>query len=111
MTTTQEFLGIKRIDETRWEMKVSDRVIGGGRGSLFGGCGLAAGVVALGGGSADRPVVWATGQYLSTFGVGSQLSFDVAFLAMGRSMAQGRTIGRVDDHEIISVLGALGRRR
>jgi len=55
--------------------------------------------------------VWATGQYLSTFGVGSQLSFDVAFPAMGRSMAQGRTIGRVDDHEIISVLGALGRRR
>lgn len=91
-------------------MPVSDRVIGGGRGSLFGGCGLAAGVVALEG-SADRPVVWATGQYLSTVGVGSQLSFDVAFPAMGRSMAQGRTIGRVDDHEIISVVGALGRRR
>jgi len=91
-------------------MVVESQSIGGRRGSLFGGAGLAAGVAALEE-SADRPVVWATGQYVSTVALGSEMAIEVAFPAMGHSMAQGRALGTVDGREIISVVGALGTRR
>lgn len=91
-------------------MEVGSQNIGGRRGSLFGGSGLAAGVAALEV-SADRPVVWATGQYVSTVAQGAVMDIEVGFPAMGHSMAQGRAVGTVGDAEIISIVGALGRRR
>ena len=113
MQSTRAFLGLTR-GESRdgvdtWSMAVGSQNIGGRRGSLFGGSGLAAGVAALEE-SAERPVVWATGQYVSTVALGSEMAIEVAFPAMGHSMAQGRAVGTVEEREIISIVGALGTR-
>ncbi len=107
--TTEAFLGLERVDDHRWKLPVVDRVCGGGRGSLFGGAGLAAGVVALER-AAERPVVWATGQYVSVTGSGDVIDLEVQLPAVGRTVTQGRVIGHVGDREIVTVLGAVGRR-
>jgi acyl-CoA thioesterase len=109
MRTTAQFLGIERVDERRWRLPVTDRITGGGRGSLFGGAGLAAGVVALEA-ETGRPCVWATGQYLSVTGVGDVIDIEVLTPAEGRTVTQGRVGGSVVDREIISVVGAVGER-
>ncbi len=55
-----EFLALTHpVDTLRWALKV-DESMTGGRGSLFGGVGLAAGIVALEQVS-GMPVIWATG--------------------------------------------------
>lgn len=110
MQRTRDFIGLRRATDGAWSMAVDSQNIGGRRGSLFGGSGLAAGVAALEE-SADRPVAWATGQYVSTVTRGAVMDIDVRFPAMGHSMAQGRAVGRVGDTEIISIVAALGRRR
>ncbi len=107
--TTEEFLGLERIGDDRWRLPVIDRVCGGGRGSLFGGAGLAAGVVALEHAS-GRPAVWATGQYISTTSAGDVIDLEVAQPAVGRTVSQGRVIGHVGEREIVTVLGAVGSR-
>jgi acyl-CoA thioesterase len=110
MLRTRDFLGLRRATDGAWSMAVGSQNIGGRRGSLFGGSGLAAGVAALEE-SADRPVAWATGQYVSTVQQGSVMDIDIHFPAMGHSMAQGRAVGMVGDAEIISIVAALGQRR
>ena len=110
MVCTRDFLGLRRDEHGAWAMSVGSQNIGGRRGSLFGGSGLAAGVAALEE-SAERPVVWATGQYVATVQQGAVLDIEVAFPAMGHSMAQGRAVGTADGTEIISIVGALGTRR
>jgi hypothetical protein len=58
--STAEFLSLAHpVDTHRWEFRV-DQAMTGGRGSLFGGVGLAAGIVALEQVS-GMPVIWATG--------------------------------------------------
>ncbi len=93
----------------RWTLPVSPRISGGGRGSLFGGAGLAAGVVALEQAS-GRPAVWVTGQYLAPTTSGTTIDLSVSLPANGRSVTQGRVIGTADGTEIIAILGATGRR-
>lgn len=90
-------------------MPVGGRAVGGGRGSLFGGVGLAAGIVALED-EAGKPAVWATGQYVSTVFPPATLDLDVTLSAVGRTVTQGRVIGTNDGAEIISVVGAVGVR-
>lgn len=110
VTTTAEFLGLERIDDRRWRLPVVDRITGGGRGSLFGGSGLAAGILAMeavGG----RPAVWGTGQYLSVTAPGDVIEIDVATPAEGRTVTQCRVAGHVGDTGIITVVGAVGERR
>jgi acyl-CoA thioesterase II len=80
-----------------------------GGGFLFGGCGLGAAIVALEE-VTERPVVWATAQYLSYAKPGSVVSFDVTIGARGRSITQARAVGRTDDGEILTVNAALGER-
>ena len=63
--TTREFLGITQSGERRWDLPIRTQILGGRSGSLFGGAGLAAGVIALEEAS-NRPVVWATCQFLAT---------------------------------------------
>lgn len=113
--SSAEFLGLQ-IDEptdparARGQMAVVDRICGGGRGSLFGGAGLAAGVAALEQ-ATGKPVVWATGQYVSVTAAGDVIDLDVQLPAIGRTVTQGRVIGHVGDLEIITVLGATGQRK
>jgi hypothetical protein len=50
------------VDTHQWQLPIVEWT-NGGRGSLFGGAGLAAGVVALEQ-ATETPIVWATEQYL-----------------------------------------------
>ncbi len=60
----REFLGLEPTHNPhRWVLPVTPGISTGG-GFLFGGCGLAAAIAALEG-TTERPVVWATAQYLS----------------------------------------------
>jgi len=109
MLSTREFLEIT-AEDGRWRLPVVGRTTGGRRGSLFGGVGLAAGILALEEAS-GRPVAWATGQYLATVEPPVTLDLDVELPAVGRSVTQGRVRGHLGDREIITVFGATGARR
>lgn len=107
--TSAEFLGLEQVGDRRWRLPVSAHITGGGRQSLFGGAGLAAGVAILEV-VTERPAVWATGQYLSVTGPGDIIDLDVMTPAVGRTVTQGRVIGHVGENEIITIIGAVGRR-
>ena len=110
LISTGEFLSIGEPGGAGTRtMPVGGRAVGGGRGSLFGGVGLAAGIVALER-EAGKPAVWATGQYVSTLFPPSTLDLDVTLSAVGRTVTQGRVLGSHDGAEIISVVGAAGIR-
>ncbi len=100
-------------DDGRWTVPITDRAVGGGRGSLFGGVGLALGVAAMEI-ETGQPAVWATAQYIATMYNPSEMHLDLAFPAVGRTVTQCRATGtfRNDDgdHEVVSVLGATGQR-
>ena len=101
-----EFMGIERVDERSWQLRVEPHVSTPGD-FLFGGCGLGAGVVALEA-AAARPVVWATAQYLSYAPLWSTMRIDVTVAVAGRQTTQARATGWVEDREILTVNAALG---
>jgi acyl-CoA thioesterase-2 len=104
-----EFLALTHpIDTQRWQLALTAKV-SGGRGSLFGGAGLAAGIVALEH-ATNKPVIWATGQYLSLTQLDERLDLEVILPAIGRNVVQGRVVGHVGDREVITVIGAAGSR-
>lgn len=76
---------------------------------LFGGLGLAAAIRALEQ-TVDRPLVWATAQYLSFARPDSIVDLDVRVPVSGNHNSQARVIGLVGDQEIFTVNAALGRR-
>ncbi len=107
--STAEFLALTHpVDTHHWELKV-DESMTGGKGSLFGGVGLAAGIVALEQ-ATGQPVIWATGQYLSITQQPVTIDLEVQLPARGRNVTQGRVVGHVGDREIITVIGAVGER-
>jgi len=104
-----EFLEMSHPVETlQWRLPIVPKTTGG-RGSLFGGVGLAAGVIALQQ-ATDKPIIWATGQYLSITQQPAVLDLEVLLPAVGRNVTQGRVVGHLDDKEIITILGACGAR-
>ena len=76
---------------------------------MFGGSGLGAAIAALEG-TAERPLRWATAQYLSFARVGSVVDIDVTLAVHGRLTTQARAVAHVGGTEIITVNGALGNR-
>ena len=92
----------------RWYLPVVPG-ISTGHGFMFGGCGLGAAIAALEG-TAERPIVWATAQYLSFAKVDSVVDFDVTLAVHGTKTTQARAVGHVGGSEIITVNAALGRR-
>lgn len=76
---------------------------------LFGGCGLASAVMAMEQ-TCERPVIWATSQYLSYARVPSTVDLDVIVPVSGKYNSQARAIGHVGDREIFTVNAALGER-
>jgi acyl-CoA thioesterase II len=105
----QEFLGLRTThNPRRWYLPV-ERKLCTREGFLFGGCGLAAAVTALEA-STGRPLVWATGQYLSFARTPAVLDLDVIVPVIGRHTTQARAIGMVGDQEIFTVNAALGSR-
>lgn len=107
--STADFLAMRHVfDAQRWQLTLSGRV-SGGMGSLFGGAGLAAGIVALER-ATNKPIVWATGQYLSLTKLDETLDLEVILPAIGRNVVQGRVVGHVGDREVITIIGAAGAR-
>ncbi|MGH9007673.1 MAG: acyl-CoA thioesterase [Acidimicrobiales bacterium] len=106
---TREFLGMGALDDDRlhWELDVEPGLSTPGE-FMYGGCGLAAGIVSMEIAS-GRPTVWATAQYLSFAATGSHLELDVVLAAVGRKTTQARSIARVGDKEILTVNSALGQ--
>jgi acyl-CoA thioesterase II len=102
------FLGIEATsDPMRWRLPVTPAVSTPGR-FLYGGCGLAAALVALEEAS-GRPTVWATAQYLAHAPTGSVVDWDVVVAASGKSVTQARANGRMDGRDVLTVNAALGR--
>jgi acyl-CoA thioesterase len=110
MISTRDFLALTDLGDGHFHLPVGEHATGGGgRRSLFGGVGAAAGIVALEAVS-DRPTIWATAQYLSRLGAGFVLDLEVDIEASGRSISQGLVRGRHDGESVITILGATGRR-
>ena len=66
----------------RWHLPVSKGISTGHR-AMFGGSGLGAAIAAMEG-TSDRPVVWATAQYLLFAKVGTVVDFDVTLAVHGK---------------------------
>jgi acyl-CoA thioesterase len=92
----------------RWFLPVTEGIATGGR-FLFGGCGLGAAVAAMEA-STERPVVWATAQYLSFAMVEEVVDLDVTVAVAGHRTTQARAVAKVGDREILTVNAALGHR-
>lgn len=108
-TGTLPFLGLAPThNEFRWTLNVTPS-ISTWAGNLFGGAGLGAAIEAMEAVS-GRPVIWATGQYLSFVKVGSILDLDVTLAVHGKATTQARVVVRHGNKEILTVNGALGRR-
>lgn len=102
----QNFLGMSRGSENAWMFKVTERLSTPGQ-FLFGGCGLAAGLVALEGAS-GRPTVWASAHYLSYAPTGANVTVTTDLVVVGGHVTQARATARVRDREILTVNAALG---
>lgn len=103
------WLGLEPTDDPeRWKLPITPGISTGHQ-FLFGGCGLAAAIAALEG-TTDRPVVWATAQYLSYANPPSVMDIDVTVAVAGKQVSQARAVGRVGDREILTVNAALGQR-
>lgn len=106
MTTAQAFLGMTGEGD-RWSLPVV-KGLTSALGTLWGGCGLAA-VVLAAEGAAGRPVRSATVQYVRPIVPGQQLDLTVT-AAGGRSVSQAVVQGRVDGRLVLSGLASLGGR-
>jgi acyl-CoA thioesterase len=102
-----EFLGLRSThNPMRWYLPITDGIATRER-FMFGGCGLGAAVAALEA-VCERPLVWATAQYLSFAMVDQIMDLDVTVAVSGARTSQARAVGRVGDREILTVNGALG---
>lgn len=95
----------------RWYLPLSDGLCVGPASNkfMFGGVGMAAAIAAMER-TCERPVIWATAQYLSYARPPSIVDFDVWVPAQGRHNSQARVTAHVGDKEILTVNAALGSR-
>ena len=107
--STAEFLGMVDHGDGQWAVPITDRAVGGGRGSLFGGIGLAVGVAAMEI-ETGQPAVWATAQYIATMYNPSEMRLNVTKPAVGRTVTQCRVYGTFEGDDVVTVLGATGQR-
>lgn len=106
LVDVKEFLGIERISDHTWHFHVTERLITPGK-FLFGGCGLASGIVALEEAGA-RPTIYAAAHYLSFAKLGAEVLVKVDLAVVGNRVTQGRATTYVNDREILTVNAALG---
>ena len=105
----RKWLGLQPThNPMRWYLPVTPGICSG-LGSLFGGCGLGAAIDVLER-VTDRPVVWASAQYLEYTKPPSVVDLDVHIGAAGRTTTQARVLGSVGGTEIFTVNAALGER-
>jgi acyl-CoA thioesterase-2 len=96
----------------RWYLPVIDELCVGppDRRFLFGGVALAAAISALEQ-TCERPVIWATAQYMSFARPGSIVDLDVWVPVEGNQTSQAYVIEHIEDRKIITVNAALGSRQ
>ena len=105
----QHWLGLRPThNPMRWYLPVTEGICSG-LGSLFGGCALGAAIEVMER-VTERPVVWATAQYLNYTTPPSVLDLDLQIGASGRTTTQATVTGHVGDTGIVVVNAALGRR-
>jgi acyl-CoA thioesterase II len=93
---------------TRWTWRPSPLLLTPA-GTLQGGAGLGAAAAAMEA-ATNRPVVWATAQYLS-FAAGTEpIELDVTIEVAGHNTTQARCVVSRTGHEILTTHAALGRR-
>jgi len=97
---------MSRLGEDSWGFEVTERLITPGK-FLFGGCGLASGLVALEEAS-GRPTIWASAQYLSYAPLGAQVTVKTDLRVVGGHVTQARATTYFEDREILTVNAALG---
>ena len=103
------FLGLEPTDDPlRWRLPVV-RDLCSGFGALFGGAGLGAAIEVLER-VTDRPLVWATAQYLQFARPPAVVELEVNEVVRGHTSSQARVLAKVDGEEIFTVLATLGRR-
>jgi len=95
----------------RWYLNVERGLCTGppDRQFLFGGVGLAASIHAMEQ-TCQRPVIWATAQYLSFARPGKIVDLDVWVPVTGRLTSQANVLLHIEDQKIITVHAALGAR-
>ena len=95
----------------RWFLPLTEDLCVGppGRTFMFGGVGMAAAIAAMER-TCERPVIWATAQYLSYARPSTVVDLDVWVPAHGHHTSQARVIGHVGDKEIFTDNAALGSR-
>lgn len=104
-----DFLGLQATDDPhRWLLPITDGITGG-RGALYGGCGLAAAAEAAER-ATGKPLTWAACQFVGGAMVPQVMEIEVQVLAAGRRVSQGLVTGRVDGEVMIAALVALGTR-
>lgn len=103
------FLGLEATDDPlRFRLPV-DRPLCTWGGFLFGGAALGAAITAMEW-ATDRPIVWATAQYLNFARPGSTMELDVTVPSSGHRVSQARAVGHIGSREIVTTLGAVGVR-
>lgn len=107
--TTAEFLGLTQQPDGTHALTMTNSLLGGGSGSLFGGVGLAAGLIALEA-TAQQPPVYMTCQFASTITTPDPLAISTEILTKGRTVSQARLTGSSGDRTILALLGATGSR-
>jgi acyl-CoA thioesterase len=102
----RSFLAMTRVDDDTWRFEVTERLITPGR-FLFGGCGLASGLVALEEAS-ERPTVWASAHYLSYAPLGAEVTVKTNLAVVGGHVTQARATTWCEGREVLTVNAALG---
>jgi acyl-CoA thioesterase len=100
---------LEPLDEPRrWRLPVV-RGLCSGFGALFGGCALGASIEVLER-VTNRPLVWATAQYLEFVRPPAVVELEVNEVVRGHASSQARVLARVDGNEIFTVVAAIGKR-
>jgi len=105
----REFLALEPTDDPlHWRVEVQPRTLTHA-GAMHGGALLAIAVEALEG-ALDRPLVWATAQYLHHVGPTGVIDVVITPEIEGRNITQARAALRVGDVELLLTTAALGSR-
>jgi acyl-CoA thioesterase II len=100
------FFGLRRLDETRYELPVT-RGLCSGLGTLFGGSALgAAAEVAVA--VTGRTPRWLSGQFISFARPDDVVEMRVEVLAEGRRFTQARVVGTTGGRDVFHVAATLG---